>query len=195
MTDTAGPTGGKPDNHSQVEQRLFEDLRAAAYVHETENQYLGAAYACAAVAQFIRRKGQGAELAIPFIETAEAFRALDKGQKPTLFLKRSEREKERPHSPERQRLKRIAAAMLEVLVTIGNETRESAAQRIARYAQHWRGMGTETISGKTIIAWRKQLSAQEDAEYLAVVKATLEEKDPIAKVNHYLERLQSPPKR
>jgi hypothetical protein len=126
------------------------------------------------------------------METAVAFQALDRGQKPTLFSKRSDRDKERPHSPEREHHRRVAAAMLEVLATAGKEQRELAAARIARAVQKWRGIGKQQITAETIIGWRKQLSSKKDAEYLHIVTATLQDSDPVGAVNHFLKRLQGP---
>lgn len=180
------------DTPDTLERQFFEELRLAAYIYETANEYLGAFEACRAVAQHINRRGHGPEMAIPFMRIAEAFHALDRGQKPSLFQKRAEREKERPHSPERERHRRVAAAMLEVLVSVANDALQTAAAGIARDVQRWPGIGREQVTANTIINWRKQLSRKKDKHYLEIVKHALEDSDPVGSVNFHLKRLRGP---
>ena len=183
--------GGQLLPLDEMEEQFLENLRAAAWVYETQDQFQGAIYACRAVIEHIKRRDRGTELHVPFRDIAEAFDALARGVRPTLFSKRSDKQKERSQSPERRRLQCRAAAMLEVIMKVGKETRQSAASRIARHVKHWRGMGTK-IDGNTVIAWRKQFSRERDEEFNNIVRATLMQPDPVGTVNLFLKRLRQP---
>jgi hypothetical protein len=110
----------KPAHPDPVEREFAETLRLAAYIFEKEKngRFLGSITACKAVARFIYQRGGGAELAGPFLQIAEAFKALERGNKPRLFAKKSAPEKERERSPERKHIHMLAAAALEVLVKL-----------------------------------------------------------------------------
>src|SRR3974390_2149344 len=163
MTETSRPTSPDP-----VEQKFAETLRQAAFIFEKEKngRFQGSILACAAVAQFIHERGGGAELAAPFLQIAESFKELDRGGKPKLFSKKSDPEKERERSPERKHIQMLAAAALEAMLKltpsnsdIGDEVtsrRNAAADIVARHVNKWPGMGTQQVTGRTVIAWRNQ---------------------------------------
>jgi hypothetical protein len=154
MSATSADQPKAPD---AVEQQFVRDLRAAAYIFQTKKngRFQGSILACAAVAQFIQRRGGPAEYAAPFMHIAEAFKDLERGGRPRLFSKKTAPEKERERSPERKHFQMLAAAMLEALIKLGNE-RPIAAEKIARHVNKWPGMGVQTVTGKTVIGWREQ---------------------------------------
>jgi hypothetical protein len=89
-------------------------------------------------------------------------------------------EKERERSPERKHAQMVAAALLETLMKLGDE-RDGAAQRIARHANKWPGMGRQTITGQTVIAWRKQQRRSSGAQrkrFDTMVEVTLADAQP-----------------
>jgi hypothetical protein len=192
----SAPTG--PD---EIEQEFLETLRQAAYVFEKEKdgRFLGSILACRAVGRFIYRRGGGAELAAPFLQIGEAFKELERGGKPTLFLKKSAPAKERARSPERKHAQRLAAAALEVLVRLSprranifaesEKPRDSVAKRIARYVGKWPGMQRQNVTGGTVIAWRNQqraLSENDRKPFDDIVNATLAEPEPRQAVERLL---------
>jgi len=133
--------------------------------------------ACQAVALFIRRRGGGAELAAPFLQIAEAFKCLEKGGTPGLFLKKTVAEKEREHSPERKHLQKLAAMALEVYFRLGDELND-AADTIARKVDKWPAMAAQKVTGNTVIAWREQLRMSQDEKFNDLVSTTLKETNP-----------------
>ena len=172
----------QPRAPDEVERELAENLRAAAYIfQETKNgRFQGAIRACAAVVQFIKRRGGPAEYAAPFMQIAEAFKDLETGGRPRLFSKKTIPDKERERSPERKHIQMLAAAMLEALMKLADE-RNLAAEHIARHVNKWPGMGAQTITGKTVIAWRRQQRrsrGEHRKRFDMTVDATLAESQP-----------------
>jgi hypothetical protein len=166
----------------EVEREFVNHLRAAAYIFQTQRngRFEGAIQACAAVAQFIQRRGGPAEYAAPFMHIAEAFKDLEKGGRPRLFAKKTMPDKERERSPERKHIQALAAAMFEVLTRLGDE-RNVAAEKIARNVNKWRGMEAQSIIGKTVIAWRDQRrrsSGEQRKRFEKLVEVTLAEPKP-----------------
>jgi hypothetical protein len=158
----------QPASPDEVEQEFLESLRQAAFLFEREanGRFQGSILACKAVARFIYRRGGGAELAGPFFQIAAAFEDLDRGGKPRLFSKKTVPEKERERSPERRHIHMLAAAALEVSVRLtprgsrawDEDTKKMshAADRIARHVNKWPGMAAQTVTSRTVIAWRNQ---------------------------------------
>ena len=179
MTQPPDMLPRKPD---VVEIEFLENLRAAAYVCETEEygRFKGSIRACAAVVNFIKRRDQGAELAAPFAHIAEAFNELERGNRPRLFTKKTTPEKERERSPERKHYQKLAATALEVLVNLGDDLR-LAADKVARHVNKWPGMAPQEVTGNTVTAWRRQLrrsSGEERSRFEAFVRASMAEPDP-----------------
>lgn len=127
MTATSNNQPRLPD---EVEREFEDLLQVAAYIFQTKKngRFEGAIRACAAVAQFIKRRGGPAEYAAPFMHIAEAFKDLEKGGRPRLFSKKTVPDKERERSPERKHIQMLAAAMLEALMKLGDE-RSVAAEK------------------------------------------------------------------
>lgn len=179
MTATSTDQPRVPD---PVERKFEEDLRAAAYIFQTtkNGRFEGAILACAAVVQFIKRRGGPAEYAAPFMHIAEAFKDLEKGGRPRLFSKKTMPDKERARSPERKHMQMLAAAMLEALMKLGDQ-RTVAAERVARHVIKWPGMGGQTVTDRTVIAWREQQRrsrGEQRKRFEATVEATLTEPQP-----------------
>jgi hypothetical protein len=185
----------------QVEQEFAEALRQAAYIFEKEvnGRFLGSITACKAVARFIYLRNGGAELAAPFLQIAEAFQELERGGKPRLFAKKSLPEKERERSPERKHIHMLAAAILEVQMRLtprksriwaeDTSTRDSAANKIARHVNKWKGMGAQEVTRPTVIAWRNQqrsLSQGKRKQFDTVVAKILDEPNPHETVERLL---------
>jgi hypothetical protein len=182
-----------PASPNEIEEEFFETLRQAAFIFENERngRFLGSILACRAVAKFIYRRGRGAELAGPFLQIAEAFKELDRGGKPRLFVKKSAPSKERERSPERKHIQMLAAAALEVFVkTTPRSARDwdenskgkiNAANMVARFVNKWPGMEAQQVTGRTVIAWRDQqrrLGEPERRPFDTVVEKILGEADP-----------------
>jgi hypothetical protein len=188
-----GTSDRPPTAPDQIEREFAESLRAAAFIFEKEKngRFLGSVLACQAVARFIYQRNGGAELAGPFLQIAEAFKELDRGGKPRLFSKKSAPAKERERSPERKHIHRLAAAALEVLVSLNArgasswtedpKKRDSAANMIARRIRKWPGMQKQKVTGLTVIAWRNQqrvLSENERKQFDTVVNEMLAQPNP-----------------
>jgi hypothetical protein len=176
----------------ELDQQFFETLRAAAFIFETEayGRFTGSPMACRAVAHYIFKRGGGAELAGPFLQIAVAFDELGKGGKPRLFSKKTTPEKERDRSPDRKHSQMLASAFLEILVRLGDEL-DVAANTVARAVNSWPGMRAQEVTGKTVIAWRKQLSRTKGADhgtFVTTVEKTMKERNPRQTVDEYLRR-------
>jgi hypothetical protein len=180
-------TQPSPTAPDEIERELEKNLRCAAWIFEKEEhgRFQGSMLACQAVALFIRRRGGGAELAAPFLQIAEAFKCLEKGGTPGLFLKKTVAEKERERSPERKHLQKLAAMALEVYFRLGDEL-NNAADRIARKVDKWPGMAAQKVTGNTVIAWRKQLRMSQDKKFNDLVSTTLKETNPRGTVENLL---------
>lgn len=193
----SGPTG--PD---EVEREFAENLRQAAFIFEKEKngRFQGSILACRAVARFIYQRRGGAELAGPFLQIVAAFEELERGGKPKLFSKKSVPEKERERSPERKHVHMLAAAALEVMIKLtprgsniwddDTSKRSSAADTIARHLNEWPGMGAQTVTGRTVIAWRNQqrgLSESSRKPFDMLVEKILAEPNPRKTVNRLLQ--------
>jgi hypothetical protein len=179
-----------PIPRDEVEREFVEKLRAAAYIFEKEEhgRFQGSILACRAVARFIYQRNGGAELAGPFLQIAAAFQDLEIGGKPRLFSKKTVPEKERERSPERKHIHMLAAAALEVRVTLGDE-RSAAAEEIAIHVNRWPGMSAQTATGQTVIAWRNQqhsLSGKRRKPFDTLTGKMLEEPDPRKTVTNLL---------
>jgi hypothetical protein len=176
-----------------VERKFAETLRQAAYIFEKEKdgRFQGTVLACRAVARFIHQRGGGAELAGPFLQIAAAFAELERGGKPRLFAKKTVPEKERERSPERKHSQMLAAAALEISLKLrprgsniwGDDRsgKNGAADRIARHVIKWPGMGSQQVTGRTVIAWRNQQRRLSDGDrkpFDAVVKEMLAQPSP-----------------
>jgi hypothetical protein len=185
----------------EVEKEFAETLRQAAFVFENEEngRFQGSILACRAVVRFIYQRGGGAELASPFLQIATAFEDLGHGGKPRLFSKKSVAPKERERSPERKHIHMLAAAALEVLVQLSSNTsslwaensqkRTSAANKVARYVNKWPSMGTQRVTGRTVIGWRNQqrrLSKDARKPFDRVVEMILAEAAPQKTVEQLL---------
>jgi hypothetical protein len=157
---------------------------------QVSKRFQGSIFACKAVARFIYRRGGGAELAGPLLQTAAAFEDLARGGKPRLFLKKSTPEKERERSPERKHIQMLAAAALEVMIRLtprgarawdeNTTKRANAADSIARYVNKWPGMGAQEVTGRTLIAWRdhQRKLSKTRKQFDVVVEKILAEQDP-----------------
>src|SRR5439155_13945656 len=89
-------------------------------------------------------------------------------------------DKERERSPERKHIQMLAAAMLEARMKLADE-RNLAAEHIARHVNKWPGMEAQTITGKTVIAWRRQQRrsrGEQRKRFDMAVAATLAEPQP-----------------
>ena len=79
-----------------LQERLFELLRQASWVHQYPDQHpngsrwTGAIIACHAVSQFIHDAGWSPELAVPLLAMQEGFRDLERGITPPIFSLNSE---------------------------------------------------------------------------------------------------------
>ena len=178
-----------PTECAAQEEELFENLRGAAWMFEKEEdgRFLGSIAACHAVVRFIHQRNRGVELAGPFIRIAEAFEDRKKGGSPHLFSKKIVANKERSRSPERKHIQRLAAAFLEVLVELGERV-DSAAKKVAQAVNDWPGMSEQTVTGKTVIAWRKQLRSDGDQKFRILVRETLKEADPGGTIKKWLQK-------
>src|SRR4029077_9840703 len=100
-------------------------------------------------------------------------------------------EKERERSPERKHIHMLAAAALEVMVRLtprsssrwddNKRKRDGAADMIARHVNEWPGMGSQKVTGRTVIAWRNQqrgLSKSARKPFDTVVEKILAEPNP-----------------
>jgi hypothetical protein len=179
MTARSNDQARAPD---EVEREFAANLRAAAYIfQETKNgRFQGSILACAAVVEFIRRRGGAAEYAAPFMQIAEAFKDLERGGRPRLFSKKTIPDKERERSPERKHMQMLAAAMLEALMKLGDQ-RTVAAERVARHVIKWPGMGAQSVTDRTVIGWREQQrrsSGEQRKRFETTVEATLTEPQP-----------------
>ena len=187
MTATSNDQPRVPD---EVEREFAGNLRAAAYIFQTtkNGRFQGSILACAAVARFIKRRGGPAEYAAPFMQIAEAFKDLERGGRPRLFSKKTVPDKEKERSPERKHIQLLAAAMLEVLMKLGDE-RSVAAKKIARHVNKWPGMGAQALTGKTVIGWREQQRRSTGAQrkrFETVADATLADPQPRSTVEGLL---------
>lgn len=190
----------EPIRPDAIEAEFAETLRGAAFIFEREEngRFRGSILACQAVANFIYRRRGGAELAAPFLQIAEAFKELERGGNPGLFRKKSVPAKERERSTERKHIQKLAAAALEVFVRLSRggagawgKGRLSAANEIARYVNKWPGMGAQQVTGKTIIAWRNQQRALDNADrkpFDTVVEKILAKPSPEQTVMELLRR-------
>jgi hypothetical protein len=154
-----------PRQVDEVERELVENLRAAAYIFQTQKdgRLQGSILGCRSVVRFIRRRGGAAELAGPFLQIAAAFEDLEKGGTPALFAKKTMPKKERGRSPERKHIHLLAAAALEVLISLRDE-RGVAAAHVARHINRWPGMGAQNVTAKTIAGWRDKQRRLPDGE-------------------------------
>ena len=129
----------------------------------------------------------------------KSFQELERGGKPRLFAKKSVPEKERERSPERKHIHMLAAAILEVQMRLtprksriwaeDTSTRDSAANKIARHVNKWKGMGAQEVTGSTVIAWRNQqrsLSQGKRKQFDTVVAKILDEPNPHETVERLL---------
>jgi hypothetical protein len=174
------------------DQIFFETLRGAAFIFEKElhGRFKGSALACRAVAHYIYKRGGGAELAGPFTQIAAAFDELEKGGKPRLFSKKTDREKERERSPDRKHYHVLASTFLDVLIKLGDGL-NVAADNVARHVNAWPGMKAQTVTGNTVIAWRKGLLRATGAHrqsFDTMVQQTLKESNPRQIVDAWLQR-------
>jgi len=184
-----------------IEAEFAETLRGAAFIFQNEKngRFQGSILACQAVGRFIYQRGGGAELAAPFLQIAEAFKELERGGKPRLFSKKSTPAKQRERSPERKHIQMLAAAALEVLMRLsprganawgdGEKGRDNAANKVARYVDKWSGMEAQQVTGKTIIAWRNQQRALNNADrkrFDTVVEEILAQPSPEQTVEELL---------
>jgi hypothetical protein len=181
-----------PRTFDELDQHFFETLRGAAFIFEKEvhGRFTGSPLACRAVAHYILMRGGGAELAGPFLQIAAAFEELAKGGKPRLFSKKTTPEKERDRSPDRKHNQVLASVFLEVLVRLGDEL-DVSANTVARAVNSWVGMSAQKITGKTVIAWRKQLTRTEAADhrkFAALVEKTMKKSNPKQTVGEWLRR-------
>lgn len=172
---------------SAAEQELMEAIREASWIFtkKEHGRFQGSAMACRAVARFLCLRGYGAELAAPFLQIAEAFIDLDRGGQPRLFARKTEPEKERDRSPERKHAQRLAAMCLEFFVSNGDD-REISATLVARHVSKWPDFQSQTVTEKTIIAWRKKWN--HDQKFETLVAATLAEPNPRATVEGLLRK-------
>jgi hypothetical protein len=94
----------------------------------------------------------------------------------------------------------LAAAALEVLVKLiprssniwgdDSKTRVSVANKVARATNKWPGMGTQQVTGQTVIAWRNQqrsLGAGARKPFDTLVEKILAEPNPRLTVEHLLQ--------
>ena len=168
-------------------EEFFENLRAAAWVFETQKdgRFTGAILACKSVEHLIAVHERGAELAGPFRRISEAFADRERGGNPALFKKKTAAKGPRSRSPEHKKDQTLAAAFLEVLLDLGDSLRP-AANKVARAVARWPSMEHQAITGDTIIGWRKKFSKVGDELFNIQVRKTLEERDPRATVDKWL---------
>jgi hypothetical protein len=155
MTDSGGPAGAPP--LKDLEAAYRELLEGLWYAHKTfmergDGGREGAALGCHAVVRFIAVRHENPEFAVPFLALHGALKDLEQGIRASLFGGEEE-PKSRSRSRQKKHIKMWAAVLLEVLVKVGDPLPQ-AAQRVARKVGQWPGIGSQSITEKTIRNWR-----------------------------------------
>jgi hypothetical protein len=161
------PPGGAPafQSHRSAYRELMTGLWYAQELFKSEGDggLEGAKAACRAVARFVAVRGENPELAGPFLALFGAFQDLEKGIEPELFS-RGAPPKERSRSSQRKHVQLFAAAIMEILVRLG-ETLEDAARLVAAAVDKWPELARQTVTEATITAWRDRCRSVGDPRH------------------------------
>jgi hypothetical protein len=158
---------------------------------------IGCVQALQASINFLARRHVNGALAYPFLRLKQVLRDLE--QTPPivdeLLMSSGARGRSRSRSSYSWKGRIWAAVLLEYLLSQGEPERH-AADRIARSAREWPGVG-RSITGGTVISWRKQLNSpvwREEKrnrrsrwdEFQVYLEGVRREKDPAAFVERAL---------
>ncbi len=140
MVDQPGPPGAPP-NQQDLDSAYRELLEALWFAHQVfkKNGREGVRVACHAVARLIWVRHENPELAAPLLALRQALIDFDRGVTPEL-LSRDPASKERSRSSQKEHVRCLASACLDVLVELGSPLEEAAAH-VARRVGQWPGLG------------------------------------------------------
>jgi hypothetical protein len=193
-----GPAGA-PDFKALAPayRELLTNLYLASYAwrEEGDGGIKGAQLACRAIVRFVGVRHQNPELAAPFLDLLAAFEDLRTNLDPELFSNQL-KVRERPRTTRGWHLRMLASVAMDVLMELG-DSKNVAANVVARHVAHWPGVGSKTISAGTIARWRHEyagLGTRKNYQFHLLRDHILEQPDARRTVERFLKEPRVLPK-
>ncbi len=193
MSESGNPPGGAPEfmPHRAAYRELLEGLWYAhhLFVNRGDGGLEGAKTALQAVARYIGVRDLNPELAAPVLAVHQGLVDVQRGIAPALFST-VPRVKERDRSSGRKHQQLLAAAAMEVLMSLGDSLSD-AARSVSCAVAKWPSMKGGAIAPKTIEGWREACRRSTDprhAQFQELRKHMLEQPDPRGQVEALLRR-------